>query len=148
VKYSEGSIGRVFVLRLDDGETLNDTIEAFAAEHGVKRGAAFYVGGSADGSRLVVGPDATRQDAVVPLIHTLAGARETLALGTLFPDKSGRPMAHMHVASGREGEATVGCARAGLETWLVGEVILLEIVGSEAHREVDPATGFDLLTLA
>lgn len=148
MKYSQGTIGRVFVLRLEDGELLNDTLEMFALEHGVERGIAFYLGGSADGSHLVVGPDATRDDAVIPLVHTLVGARETFAVGTLFPDEAGRPSAHMHAACGREGEATVGCARAGLQTWLVGELVLLEILGMDARREVDAATGFDLLTLS
>jgi len=148
VKYSQGSIGRVFVLRMEDGELLNDTLEAFAAEQGVMRGLAFYLGGSAEGSRMVVGPDAAREDAVVALVHTLSGPSEALAIGTIFPDEAGRPSVHMHGACGREGGATVGCTRAGLETWLVGEVVLLEILGSEAHRTVDPATGFDLLTLS
>lgn len=147
MKYSQGSIGRIFVLRLEDGELLNDTLEAFAAEHDVKRGVAFYLGGSAGGSRVVVGPDAARDDAVIALVHTLTGAQEALAVGTIFPDESGRPAVHMHGAYGREGSATVGCTRTGLQTWLVGEVVLLEIVGSEARREVDAATGFDLLTL-
>jgi len=133
---------------MEDGELLNDTLEAFAAEQGVMRGLAFYLGGSAEGSRMVVGPDAAREDAVVALVHTLSGPREALAIGTIFPDEAGRPSVHMHGACGREGGATVGCTRAGLETWLVGEVVLLEILGSEAHRTVDPATGFDLLTLS
>jgi predicted DNA-binding protein with PD1-like motif len=148
MKYTQGSIGRMFVLRMEDGDVLNDTLEAFAIEQGLQRGLAFYVGGSADGSRLVVGPDATRTDAVIPLIHALCGPHETFAVGTIFPDETGRPAVHMHAASGREGGATVGCARAGLETWLVGEVVLLEILGTEAHRETDAATGFGLLTLS
>jgi uncharacterized protein len=111
------------------------------------RGLAFYLGGSADGSRVVVGPDATRKDAIIPLVHTLAGVQETLAVGTLFPNEVGEPVVHMHAASGREGAATVGCTRAGLQTWLVGEVVLLEIVGCEGLREMDAATGFELLRL-
>ena len=37
----------------------------------------------------------------------------------------------MHAAAGREGRATVGCTRAGVDVWLVGEVVLLEILGAE-----------------
>jgi predicted DNA-binding protein with PD1-like motif len=81
-------------------------------------------------------------------IHTLAGAHEVLALGTLLPNEAGQPVVHMHAAAGREGAATVGCTRAGLQTWLVGEVVLLEILGAEARRESDPATGFELLTVS
>jgi predicted DNA-binding protein with PD1-like motif len=147
MRFSQGSIGRVFILRLEDGDVLNDTLERFACEQGVTRALAFYLGGSAPGSRLVVGPDATRDDTIVPLFHVLAGAHEVLALGTLLPNQDGKPALHMHAAAGREGDATVGCTRAGLETWLVGEVMLLEILGTDARREFDPASGFELLSL-
>ena len=84
---------------------------------------------------------------MVPLIHALEGIQEGFALGTLFPDAEGRPVLHMHAASGREGGATVGCTRAGLSTWLIGEVILLEITDAQARREVDAASGFELLAV-
>jgi predicted DNA-binding protein with PD1-like motif len=148
MKFSQGAIGRIFVLRLEDGDLLNDTLEAFAREQELKRALAFYLGGAADGSRVVVGPDAARPDAVIPLVHILAGVQEALAVGTIFPNEAGKPVLHMHAASGREGGATVGCTRAGLQTWLVGEVVLLEIVGTEARRELDAATGFELLTVS
>jgi uncharacterized protein len=147
MKYSEGSLGRVFVLRLEDGDPLNTSVEAFAREHGIARGLAFYVGGGAPNTRLVVGPDATRSDAVVPLFHTLEAPHETFAIGTLFPNEAGDPRLHMHAACGREGDATVGCTRAGLETWLIGEMVLVEITGVAGSRYVDPATGFELLEL-
>jgi predicted DNA-binding protein with PD1-like motif len=147
MRFSQGSVGRVFVLRLEDEDVLNDTIERFAHDKHLLRALAFYLGGSASGSKLVVGPDAARDDAVIPLVHMLAGTREVLALGTIFPNEEGEPTVHMHAAAGREGDATVGCTRAGLRTWLVGEVVLLEILGTEARRETDGATGFELLTL-
>ena len=155
MQYTEGTIGRVFILRLEDGEVLNDTIEAFARDHEVDRALVTYLGGSADGSRVVVGPEATDSAAgsretadpepVVPIVHRLSGHREVLALGTLAPNEGGEPTLHMHAATGREGDATVGCTRAGLEVWLVGEVVIEEILGATARRVVDPATGFALL---
>ncbi len=145
--YTEGRMGRVFVLRLEDGERLNDTLEAFAREQKLTHALAFYLGGSASGSKVVVGPDADRVDAVVPLIHMLQGSQEVLAVGTLIPDEKGAPVLHMHAAAGREGRATVGCTRAGVDVWLVGEVVLLEIVGTAAQRRKDPETGFQLLTV-
>ena len=108
MRYTEGSLGRIFVLRLEDGDPLNATVEAFAREHGVRRGLAFYVGGGAPGTSLVVGPDATRTDGVIPLFHPLTAPHETFAVGTLFPDEAGEPYLHMHAACGREGDATVG----------------------------------------
>jgi uncharacterized protein len=145
VKYSESKMGRVFVLRMEDGDTLNDTLEAFAQEHGVERALAFYVGGVADGSKIVVGPDETSTDVMVPLMHALSGSQEAFCVGTLFPDEAGNPVLHMHTASGREGGAAVGCTRAGVQTWLVGEVVMIEIVGTAAIRRFDQASGFKLL---
>jgi len=147
MRYSEGSLGRVFVLRLEDGDPLNTTVEEFAREHGIGRGVAFYVGGGAGGTSLVVGPDTARTDAVVPLLHALSAPSETFAFGTLFPNEAGEPALHMHAACGREGYATVGCTRAGLETWLIGEIVLIEILGTSASRRVDPTSGFELLEL-
>jgi uncharacterized protein len=147
MQYTEGRMGRVFVLRLEDGERLNDTLEAFARDHHLTHALAFYLGGSASGSTLVVGPDTERTDAVVPLLHMLQGSQEVLALGTLIADEGGNPVLHMHAAAGREGQATVGCTRAGVDVWLVGEVVLLEILGPEARRQKDPKTGFQLLTV-
>src|SRR5660397_8089 len=106
MRYTEGTIGRVFILRLEEGEVLNDTIEAFARDQGVVRAFVSFLGGSADGSRVVVGPDAVRTDTIVPLVHELAGHREVLALGTLIPNQASDPVLHMHAATGREGDAT------------------------------------------
>lgn len=148
MRYSEGSLGRVFVLQLEDGDPLNATVETFAREHGVARGMAFYVGGGAPGTSLVVGPDATRTDVIVPLYHSLEAPHETFAVGTLFPNEAGEPVLHMHAACGREGGATVGCTRAGLEAWLTGEIVLVEITGAAAKRTLDPGSGFELLDLS
>ena len=78
MQYTEGRMGRVFVLRLEDGERLNDTLEAFARNHNLAHALAFYLGGSATGSTVVVGPDSERTDAVVPLLHMLQGSQEVL----------------------------------------------------------------------
>jgi len=148
MQYREGRIGRIFVLRLEDGERLPEAIETFARDQGLKEAMVIYVGGAQDGSRLVVGPEAGRTDAIIPMIHTLAGIQEVLGVGTLFPNEAGEPVLHLHAATGREGGATVGCSRAGVEVWLVGEVIILEVVGTQALRRKDSETGFQLLDLS
>ncbi|MFZ5453968.1 MAG: PPC domain-containing DNA-binding protein [Thermodesulfobacteriota bacterium] len=148
MQYAEGSMGRVFVLRLEEGEKLNDSIENFAREQKIVHGLAFFLGGSGDGSQVVVGPEAGKET-IIPIIHALKGAQEVLALGTIIPNEAGEPVLHMHAAAGREGRATVGCTRAGLEVWLVGEVVVLEILGAAtAQRRKDPETGFELLRIS
>jgi uncharacterized protein len=144
VQYSEGSMGRIFALRLEDGDTLPGTIESFAREHAIRRAMVIYVGGAKGGSRMVVGPEAGRED-VVPLVHSLEGVQEVFGVGTIFPDEAGEPVLHMHAGMGREGNATVGCTRAGVDVWLVGEVVIIEIAGVAGERRKDPETGFGLL---
>jgi predicted DNA-binding protein with PD1-like motif len=148
MQYGEGRLGRIFVLRLEEGEVINDTIEAFAREHGIDGAMVMYLGGARDGSRVVVGPEAGRGEAVIPLVYAMSGIREVLAVGTLFRTDAGEPSLHLHAAAGREGGATVGCTRAGVEVWLVGEVVILEIVGAPARRRKDPQTGFQLLQVS
>jgi predicted DNA-binding protein with PD1-like motif len=145
MQYGEGRLGRIFILRLEDGEVLNDTIEAFARDHGIRHALAFYLGGAGDGSQVIVGPEDRQDPAIIPLVHTLRGAQEVLALGTLVPNEAGKPVLHLHAAAGREGGATAGCTRAGVKVWLVGEVVVLEILGTRAERRKDPETGFQLL---
>lgn len=145
MEYAQGSIGRVFVVRLEDGERLPEALEAFAREQEIREALVIYLGGAKGGSRLVVGPDAARPEAIVPLIHTLAGIQEVVGVGTLFPNPAGEPVLHLHAACGREGGATVGCTRAGVDVWLVGEVIILELVGTGGVRQPEPPSGFQLL---
>ena len=145
MQYSEGSIGRVFALRLEEGDQIPGTIERFAAEQKVHSGMVVVLGGAADGSRLIVGPEEGSVDKIIPLTHRLPGIHEIMGVGTLFPNESGEPVLHMHVAAGREGGATVGCSKAGLEVWLIDEVIILEISGLHGERKLDSRSGFGLL---
>ena len=147
MQYDEGRLGRIFVLRLEEGDRLPETIEAFAREHDIKSGLVVYLGGANDGSRLVVGPEENRGEELIAMIHVLKGIQEVMALGTLFPNESGNPTLHMHAAAGREGNASVGCTRVGVEVWLVGEVVVFEILGVQGLRKKDPQSGFELLQL-
>jgi uncharacterized protein len=142
--YSEGKIGRVFVIRLEDDDQLPECIERFAAEHAISAGQALLVGGVGSGE-LVVGPRKNYVMPPDPMVMPLDGVHEILAIGVLALDKSGKPSLHMHGALGRAGRATAGCLRMGVKTWVVGEVVLYEILGVDIARLPDKATGFDLL---
>jgi predicted DNA-binding protein with PD1-like motif len=145
MKYSEGQIGRVFVLSLDDGDQLPRAIEDFAADKGIKSGMCILVGGIDDGGTIVVGPRNRETMPPDPMLFKLSGVHEVAAIGTLFPDESGKPKLHMHAALGRDGATSTGCIRPGVDVWKLGEVVLLEILNSSARRRMDPATGFAVL---
>ncbi len=145
MKYSEAAPGRVFVLRLENGEVLHETIEDFARRLGVRSACLFAVGGADEGSRLVVGPEDPAARPVPPLHHLLRGVHEAAGVGTLFPDGDGNPLLHMHLACGRGEKTVTGCGREGLRVWEVLEVVMVELTGDRSVRRHDPATGFKLL---
>jgi len=145
MKYSEGKIGRVFVIRLDDGDELPGCVERFAGEHKIVVGQAILVGGIASGE-VVSGPRRNNELPIDPMLVPVDGVHEVVGIGVLAPDSRGKPTLHIHAALGRAGATITGCLRTGVKTWLVGEVILYEILGAHVARLPDKISGFDLLT--
>lgn len=146
MKYSEAKQGRVFVIRLEDGDVVHKVIEEFARQQSIKAGALIIVGGADTGSKLVVGPEDGRAAEIIPMEHILDNVHEITGTGTLFPNEKGRPVLHMHMACGRESSTITGCVRRGVKAWHIMEVILFELTDTTAIRTMDPSTGFDLLT--
>jgi predicted DNA-binding protein with PD1-like motif len=144
MRSSEGQLGRVFVIRLDDGDIVPDCIERFAEEHGVATGHAILVGGIGDG-KVVVGPWHSEEKPPQPMLLPVSDAHEVLGVGVLAPSQDGKPVLHIHAALGRSGQTMSGCLRPGVTTWLVGEVILYEIIGANVTRIKDEKSGFMLL---
>ncbi|HIH77041.1 MAG TPA: DNA-binding protein [Methanomassiliicoccales archaeon] len=145
MKCSVGSVGRVLVIRLEDGDVLHECVERAARENGIVRGAVLALGGADQGSRMVVGPRDGRSESIEPMLAQLAGESELAAVGTLFPDENGDPSLHMHASVGRDGKSVTGCVRAGVKVWLIQEVVVIEILGSSSKRVKDRRTGFHLL---
>jgi len=79
------------------------------------------------------------------MLHPVDGAHEVVGLGVLAPGEDGKPVLHIHAALGRSGHTITGCLRPGVDTWLVGEVILYEILGTRAARLMDRESGLALL---
>jgi predicted DNA-binding protein with PD1-like motif len=144
MKSSEGKIGRVFVLRLEDGDIVPECIEKFAAEKGVKVGHVILIGGIG-GGQVVVGPRKSDEMPPNPLLLPVDGAHEVVGAGIIAPDKDGRPVLHIHASLGRAGRTLTGCLRPGVSTWLVGEAIIYEITGTKARRLPDKKSEFDLM---
>lgn len=145
MKYVEARPGRVYVIRLEDGETIHEVIEEFAHKHGIRAATLVVVGGADKDSRLVVGPKDGRAEQIESQELLLDEAHEVAGTGTIFPDECGKPILHMHLAAGRGDRSVTGCVRQGVKVWHVLEVILLELVGTRAMRKLDPKLGFKLL---
>jgi len=144
MKSSEGRLGRVFVLRLEDGDRVPDCLERFAAEKGIGVGHVVLIGGIGSG-QVVVGPRRSDVLPPEPMLLPVDGAHEVVGVGVLAPNEAGRPVLHIHAALGRSGSTLTGCLRPGVTTWLVGEAIIYEIIGADVSRSHDPASGLNLL---
>ncbi len=144
MQIAQGKIKRVFVLRLEEGERLPNCIEAAARRYKINAGLALLVGGARDGT-MVVGPKKTVAVPEVWLQAFTAG-HEILGVGTIFQSEKG-PTLHMHAALGRKDKTLSGCIRQGIRTYLIAEIIILEITGLKARRVRDQRSGFHLLEL-
>lgn len=144
MKASKGKLGRVFVIRLEDGDKLPDCIEQFAEKKGISVGHVILIGGIGEG-QIVVGPRYSDVMPPEPMLLPLDGAHEVSGVGVLAPDENGKPVLHIHAALGRSGQTVTGCLRPGVKTWLVAEAILYEILGAKVKRVKDKRSGFILL---
>ncbi len=144
MKASEGRIGRIFVIRLEDGDVIPECIEQFAGGKGISIAQVILVGGIG-GGQVVVGPRRTEDKTPEPVLLPLDGAHEVAGVGVLAPGPDGKPNLHIHAALGRSGQTMTGCLRFGVRTWLVVEAILIEVTGAAAARVKDPQSGFALL---
>ena len=144
MKVSEGRIGRVFVIRLEDGDIVPECVEKFAEEKGISVGQVVLVGGIGSGE-VVVGPRRSDEMPPEPVLLPIDGAHEVAGVGVLAPDEEGKPVLHIHGALGRSGKTLTGCLRPGVTTWLVAEAVIYEILDVKATRIYDTASEFKLL---
>lgn len=145
MKYSEAKLGRVFVVRLEQDEILHEVIEKFASDKKINAATCIALGAADKGSRFVVGPEDGDARPVVPMEYLLREAHEIAGTGTIFPDEEGRPMLHMHLATGRQGSTITGCVRKGVKVWQIIEVIIFELLDTEALRKKSEPSGFYVL---
>jgi predicted DNA-binding protein with PD1-like motif len=144
MEYSVGSVGRVVVARLFEGEDLHESVEQIARNDGIRCAAVLITGGFRS-ANVVVGPK-QEQPKIEPRFQAFTGPGEVLGVGTLYWDDAG-PKLHIHTAIGKDGESLVGCPRHDTRTFLILEVTIIEIAGITATRQFDPKTGMNLLRL-
>ena len=144
MQYSEGSLGRVFVLRMDDGEDMLESIQKFVKEKCIESGMMFFLGAMKEG-RAVTGPE---KPVIPPIPHfeTFDSAWEVFGMATVYPSTEG-PKIHIHSSMGRGRAALVGCIRDKAQVYLIVEAVLIEFKGLGARRELDERTGLYLLSL-
>lgn len=147
MKYTEAKQGRIFILRLEHGDVITDTIQAFAKAHNIRSAYVQIVGGAEKGSKIVVGPkDGTAAMPEKVYLET-EDVTEIFGVGTLFTNEEGEPKLHLHASMGRGNTTNTGCCWPGVVTWHIGEVIIHELLTDQASRKLNKDNGFELLEI-
>ncbi len=144
MKYRVGRAGRVIVARLEDKDDIIESITAIAKKEGIRSAVFNLIGGIKSGN-IVVGPE---EEALppIPVWRDIRESTEVVGVGTIFWQEN-EPKLHLHGSFGRRDTVKVGCLRGASETFLVLEVIIIEIEGIDATRELDQESGLVLLRL-
>ena len=134
MQYTEGQLGRVFVVRIDDGEDMLISLHQFISNKSIQAGSILFLGALMNG-RMVTGPE---EPVIPPVPHFVMfeGGWEVFGVGTIYPGESG-PHIHYHASVGRSGHALTGCLREKAITYLIIEAVILEFTGLSARREYD-----------
>ncbi|MFA5269465.1 MAG: PPC domain-containing DNA-binding protein [Methanoregula sp.] len=144
MQYTEGQIGRVFVVRIDDGEDMLLSLRQFIIDKNVQAGSIHFLGALMNG-RMVTGPE---EPVIPPVPHFIMfeGGWEIFGVGTIYPGDGG-PHIHYHASVGRSGHALTGCLREKAITYLIVEAVIMEFTGLSARREFDKKMQINLPVL-
>lgn len=142
MRFSEGSLGRFFVCRLNYESDLLDSIRRFADEKGVKV-AVFFVLGAVKKARFSF----YDQEEKRYLEHEIDEPMEVLScIGNISKMKE-ETIVHGHIVlSNRKGRSYGGHLRNGTIVFSA-ELFIMELEGTVLEREYDEVTGLNLFKL-
>ena len=145
MKYQVGEIGKVILAHFEDGDEIISNLVAIVRRERIRGGVFYLLGGITQG-RIVVGPMNDDVRPPEPTWREIIDSHETLAIGTVFW-QGDEPRIHIHGTYGKFDSVKTGCLRDEAKTFLVLEVVMLELKGINAVREIDPDIHMALLRL-
>lgn len=142
MQYSEGHLGRIFMIRVDDGEDLLTAMDHFIITHKIYTGMILFLGALREG-KLVTGPE---EPLIPPVKHyePFGGGWEIFGVGTIYRGGDGKPNVHYHASVGRGTKVLTGCLREKASTYLIVEAVLMEFTGIYGKRLQDPVSGVEM----
>jgi len=144
MKYTKGSLGRVFLLKFENNDILIDQLSLFVKKEHLKAATMIFIGALRKGD-LVTGP---KKPVIPPQPNKVAfkDGWEVMGIGTIFVNSSG-PQIHIHSSMGKKNKVLTGCVRGKSKVFLVIEAVVLELKGIKASKDIDPKTGLNLLKI-
>ncbi len=141
MQYSEGQVGRVFTVRIDDRENFISEIRRFVAAMNIQSG-IIHLLGAVRSARVATGP----KEPVIPPAsrhEEIFGGWELFGLATIYPGEGG-PSVHIHATAGRGIRTITGCLRERVEVYVAIDAVVIEFIGISARRLPDERMGVDL----
>ncbi len=144
MKYTQGTLGRVFLLKFEDEDILIDKLSLFVTKERVKAATMIFIGALKKGD-LVTGP---KKPVIPPQPNKVSfkDGWEVMGIGTVFVNSKG-PQIHIHSSMGKKNKVLTGCLRGKSKVFLVIEAVVLELKGIKASKDIDPKTGLNLLRI-
>jgi len=144
MQYTKGTIGRVFLVKFQDGDILIDNLSALAKQEQIKAASVIFIGALKQGD-LVTGP---KQPVIPPEPNKVVfkDGWEVMGIGTIFTNTKG-PQIHIHASMGKRNKVLTGCLRGKSKVFLVIEAIIMELKGVKASKDIDAKTGLNLLKI-
>lgn len=142
MEYREGRIGRIFLVKFNNGDILLEEIKKFAKEKGLDCACIMFIGALRKGD-VVTGP----KRPVIPPDPNWVDFKdgwEVLGIGTVFKGKDSHQI-HIHSSMGRGRKTITGCLRKMTSVFLVLEAVCFELKGINAIKGIDPRAGINLL---
>jgi uncharacterized protein len=145
MQYAEGKPGRIFLLRIDQGEDLIKTLNDFVIQHKVNCGYIRFIGALLSG-QIVTGPE---KPVLPPNPHfaSFSGGWDVVGMATITPGGDA-PHLHLHASIGRGDRVLTGCLRGTVTTYIIVEAVITEITGIAMKMAKDPVTGLVLPVLS
>ena len=144
MQYTQGNIGRIFLLKFENNDILLDKLGEFVKKERLKAAAMVFIGALRKGD-LVTGP---KKPVIPPEPNKVyfSDGWEVMGIGTIFTNSKG-PQIHIHASMGKKNKVLTGCVRGKSKVFLVIEAVILELKGIKASKDIDPKTGLNLLRI-
>ena len=144
MQYTKGTIGRIFLVKFENNDIFIPNLSSLAKKEKIKAATLIFIGALREGD-LVTGP---KKPVIPPQPNKMVfkDGWEVMGIGTLFTNSKG-PQIHIHASMGKKNKVLTGCVRGNSKVFLVIEAIVLELKGIRAQKDIDPATGLNLLKI-